>query len=129
MNSEWIFPDSWQVLVIALCSVLHQRSAWRLAVLIAGIIFAKGRRTVTSWFRCAGKGSRYQQGKIDQAIQTYQNGLKSLPDNWDFHYNLGLILNAQRRTDEAVKQLRSALKIDPNDIRARRELDSIENNR
>jgi hypothetical protein len=60
MNTEWIFPDSWQVLVIALCDVLHQRSAWRLAVLIAGIIFAKGRRTVTSWFRCAGISRRYK---------------------------------------------------------------------
>jgi hypothetical protein len=60
MNSEWIFPDSWQVLVIALCNVLHQRSAWRLAVLIAGIIFAKGRRTVTSWFRSAGINRHYK---------------------------------------------------------------------
>jgi hypothetical protein len=54
MITEWIFPDNWQILVAALCSVLHQRYAWRLAVLASGIIFAKGRRTVTSWFRCAG---------------------------------------------------------------------------
>ena len=60
MNREWIFPDNWQVLVVALCSVLHQRCAWRLAVLVAGIIFAKGRRTVTSWFRCAGIGRQYK---------------------------------------------------------------------
>jgi hypothetical protein len=60
MNSEWIFPDNWQVLVTALCNVLHQRSAWRLDILIAGIIFAKGRRTVTSWFRCAGISRHYK---------------------------------------------------------------------
>jgi hypothetical protein len=60
MITEWIFPDNWQVLVAALCSVLHQRSAWRLAVLTAGIIFAKGRRTVTSWFRCAGITRQYK---------------------------------------------------------------------
>jgi hypothetical protein len=60
MFNEWIFPDNWQVLVIALCTVLHQRSAWRLAVIIAGIIFAKGRRTATSWFRSAGITRQYK---------------------------------------------------------------------
>jgi hypothetical protein len=34
MNTEWIFPDNWQFLVVALCSVLNQRYAWRLAVLV-----------------------------------------------------------------------------------------------
>jgi DDE superfamily endonuclease len=33
---------------------LHKRSAARLPVLLAGILFAKARRTVTSWFRAAG---------------------------------------------------------------------------
>jgi hypothetical protein len=60
MFNEWIFPDSWQVLVAALCGVLHQRSAWRLGAIIAGIVFAKGRRTTTSWFRCAGITRRYK---------------------------------------------------------------------
>jgi hypothetical protein len=60
MFNEWIFPDSWQVLVVALCNMLHQRSAWRLGIIIAGIVFAKGRRTVTSWFRSAGINRRYK---------------------------------------------------------------------
>jgi hypothetical protein len=60
MFNEWIFPDSWQVMVVALCSMLHQRSAWRLGIITAGIVFAKGRRTVTSWFRCAGITRRYK---------------------------------------------------------------------
>src|SRR5438105_6992842 len=33
---------------------LHKRSAARLPLLLAGILFAHGRRTVTSWFRAAG---------------------------------------------------------------------------
>lgn len=33
---------------------LQKRSAARLPVILAGILFAKGRRTVTSWFRAAG---------------------------------------------------------------------------
>jgi hypothetical protein len=38
----------------ALAHWLHKRSAIRLPLLLAGILFAKGRRTVTSWFRAAG---------------------------------------------------------------------------
>jgi hypothetical protein len=60
MFKEWIFPDSWQVTVIAACNVLHQRSAWRMAVITAAIVFAKGRRTVTSWLRSAGITRRYK---------------------------------------------------------------------
>jgi len=60
MFNEWIFPNNWRIWVVALCSVLHQRSAWRLAVIITGIIFAKGRKTITSWFRAAGISQQYK---------------------------------------------------------------------
>jgi hypothetical protein len=38
----------------ALACWLHKRSAGRLPVLLGGLLFATGRRTVTSWFRPAG---------------------------------------------------------------------------
>src|SRR2546421_8728095 len=38
----------------ALACWLDKRSAARLPLLLCGILFAKGRRTVTSWFRAAG---------------------------------------------------------------------------
>lgn len=60
MFDKWIFPDSWQIITIAICSILHQRSAWRLSEIISGIVFAKGRKTVTSWFRAAGITKRYK---------------------------------------------------------------------
>lgn len=53
MLTKWIFPGYWQVMVIALCSVLHQRSAWRLVMIFTAMLFAKGRKTITSWFRAA----------------------------------------------------------------------------
>jgi hypothetical protein len=53
MLTKWIFPGYWQVMVIALCSVLHQRSAWRLVMIFTAMLFAKGRKTITSWFRTA----------------------------------------------------------------------------
>src|SRR5271163_4791070 len=43
--SAWLF---------ALVSVLDKRSAPRLQLLLLGALFAKGRRTVTSWLRAAG---------------------------------------------------------------------------
>jgi DDE superfamily endonuclease len=43
---------------------LHKRSAARLPLLLAGILFAKGRRTVTSWFRAAGIADDHRQGYV-----------------------------------------------------------------
>jgi DDE superfamily endonuclease len=40
---------------------LHKRSAARLPLLLYGILFAKGRRTVTSWFRAAGISTEFRQ--------------------------------------------------------------------
>jgi hypothetical protein len=60
MLTKWIFPDHWQVMVIVLSSVLHQRSAWRLATLLAAMLFAKGRKTITSWLRAAGINQCYK---------------------------------------------------------------------
>jgi hypothetical protein len=49
-------PAFWQDLAAGLAFFLHQRHAWRLAVLLLGALFAKGRRTVTSWLRAAQVG-------------------------------------------------------------------------
>jgi DDE superfamily endonuclease len=47
-------PLLWQSVLASLASWLHQRSAWRLAVVLLGLLFAQGRRrTVTSWLRAA----------------------------------------------------------------------------
>jgi hypothetical protein len=43
---------------------LHKRSAARLPGLLLGILFARGRRTVTSWFRAAGITDDFRQGYV-----------------------------------------------------------------
>lgn len=53
------FPGLWQDLVVGMASFLHQRLAWRLAVLLLGVLFATGRRTVTSWLRAAAVGEGF----------------------------------------------------------------------
>jgi hypothetical protein len=43
---------------------LQKRSAARLPLLLTGILLARGRRTVTSWFRAAGITDDYRQGYV-----------------------------------------------------------------
>ena len=47
-------PQDWQVWVALLAAGLHARNRWRLSVVLLGIIFARGRRTVTTWLRAVG---------------------------------------------------------------------------
>jgi len=50
----WKCPDQWSEWSEWLSAGLHARNRWRLPVLLVGILFANGRRTVTSWLRAAG---------------------------------------------------------------------------
>ena len=47
-------PQDWEQWGNWLAAGLHGRNRSRLAVIITGIVFARGRRTVTSWLRAAG---------------------------------------------------------------------------
>jgi hypothetical protein len=52
-------PLLWQDFARGMASFLHQRHAGRLAVLLHGALFAKGRRTVTRWLQAAGIGAGF----------------------------------------------------------------------
>jgi len=58
--AEWQLPVELVLWISQLSQVLHARLAWRLLPLITGVLFAKGRRTVTSWLRAAGKGDDFR---------------------------------------------------------------------
>lgn len=47
-------PEDWQQWVEWLAAGLHGRSRWRLSLILLGMVFASGRRTVTTWLRAAG---------------------------------------------------------------------------
>lgn len=47
-------PRDWQQWVDWLAAGLHGRNRWRLSLILMGIVFASGRRTVTTWLRAAG---------------------------------------------------------------------------
>jgi len=47
-------PQDWQQWVEWLAAGLHGRNRWRLSLIFLGIVFARGRRTVTTWLRASG---------------------------------------------------------------------------
>ena len=56
---RWDCPSQWSEWSEWLAVGLHARNRWRLAVLLVGILFANGRRCVTSWLRAAGISDDY----------------------------------------------------------------------
>jgi hypothetical protein len=56
----WQPPEDWSQWSQWLAAGLHARNRWRLSVLLMGILFAHGRRTVTAWLRAAGVSVDYQ---------------------------------------------------------------------
>jgi len=57
---RWECPDQWSEWSEWLAAGLHARNRWRLPVLLTGILFASGRRTVTTWLRAAGVSDDFQ---------------------------------------------------------------------
>jgi len=57
---RWKCPSQWAEWSEWLAAGLHARNRWRLPVLLVGILFAQGRRTVTSWLRAAGMSDDFQ---------------------------------------------------------------------
>ncbi len=51
---RWECPEQWSEWSQWLAAGLHARNRWRLPVLLVGMLFAGGRRTVTTWLRAAG---------------------------------------------------------------------------
>jgi len=76
-------PPFWQDLVASMAFFLHQRNAGRLAILLLGALFAKGRRTATSWLRAA---------RVGRSFAAYYYFLAALGRQTDFL--AGLLLNA-----------------------------------
>ena len=56
----WECPEQWSEWNAWLTAGLHARNRWRLPVLLTGILFANGRRTVTTWLRAAGVSDDFQ---------------------------------------------------------------------
>jgi hypothetical protein len=80
---RWNSPEQWSQWSSWLAAGLHGRNRWRLPVLLVGMLFAGGRRTVTTWLRAAGVSDDYQDyyyflvgvGRKSESIATQLLGL------------------------------------------------------
>ncbi len=57
--AAWKAPQEFAEWMDWLAAGLHGRSRWRLPVVLLGMLFGGGRRTVTSWLRGAGVGTNF----------------------------------------------------------------------
>jgi len=64
----------------------------------------------------------------DKAIALYREGLALCPDDDVAHYELGKILAANGRNTEAQVELEAALKINPDFIEAKNQLEALKKN-
>jgi DDE superfamily endonuclease len=58
--ATWKLPPQVSEWIGQLSQPLHGRLAWRLLPLLAGMLFAQGRRTVASWLRAGGLGHDFK---------------------------------------------------------------------
>ncbi|MGP8201394.1 MAG: tetratricopeptide repeat protein [Limisphaerales bacterium] len=63
-----------------------------------------------------------QQGKVDEAINQYQEALRIKPDNESIHFNLARAFYQEGTLDLAIEQFQSALQIEPGDMEAQNNL-------
>ena len=83
MAGYWTLPRRVGDWVASLAAVLHGQSAWRLAPLLVGLLFASGRRTVSSWLRGNALSDDYQDyyyflGSLGRKIKEVAQALMGL---------------------------------------------------
>ena len=71
-------PGEWTECVALLAGVLDERSRWRLLPLLLGMLFASGRRTVTTWLRAAVLQKDYRD--FYHFLQTVGRGWRAVGD-------------------------------------------------
>src|SRR5262249_60996176 len=58
--ATWQLPPDLGLWLVQMAYALHGRLAFRLAILMTGLLFGRGRRTVASWLRAAGIGKGFK---------------------------------------------------------------------
>jgi hypothetical protein len=58
--AAWTLPKDVAFWIANLAGMLHEGNAWRLMPLVVGMLFARGRRTVSSWLRGGELGDDYR---------------------------------------------------------------------
>ena len=88
-------PEEWTEWADLLAAAVDGRSRWRLPLVMLGMLFARGRRTVTTWLRAGGLQDDYR-GFYD-FLQTVGRGCLSLGDRV-----LGVVLQRVLKDESRV---------------------------
>lgn len=67
------------------------------------------------------------EGKLEEAVKHYQEGLKHFPEHAQLNHQYGLCLVDAKRWDDAVKQLKKALDINPDNAETMNSLGMVYN--
>jgi tetratricopeptide (TPR) repeat protein len=82
--------------------------------------------TRRNWIATSSLADEFQhEGRVNDAVEMYQQTLKINPYHGDVWLKLGNIMLAQRRFDEAQADFQKAVELDPADIYAHRGLGSV----
>lgn len=60
----------------------------------------------------------FYEGKLDEAIQSYQKALQIKPEYADGHYNLGVVFAKQKKINQAIQSYQKALDLNPTHMEA-----------
>jgi tetratricopeptide (TPR) repeat protein len=66
-----------------------------------------------------------QQGRIEEAIGRLRVVLSEHPDDYEMHFNVGVLLERQGKIAEAIVEYRQALKINPDYFKASERLQAV----
>ena len=58
--ATWQLPAELSSWIASLSGVLDARIEWRLRSMLVGLLFARGRRTITNWLRAIGVRRQYE---------------------------------------------------------------------
>ena len=68
----------------------------------------------------------YLQGKLKQAIEIYNDGLRISPDEPDFYFNLGMLHALEKDNEKAASYWKKTLELDPDNVDAKKGLGQLE---
>jgi protein O-mannosyl-transferase len=75
-----------------------------------------------TWWNAGNMAMR--EGKHEEAVAYYQEGLRRKPPNPELHLNIGIALARQGKLQDAIEQYQAALALDPNYLEGRLNLAS-----
>jgi protein O-mannosyl-transferase len=107
-------------------ATIRQIGVWKNSIVFWNYVIGKDPEIAFAHYNL---GFAYaENGRLDMAVQEYRSALRLQPDYAKAHFNLGLIYLRQGDRGRARTEFAAGLKTKPNDVRARRILESLDQN-